>query len=101
MIDWYFVGVHSLWIFGLAIVLAAFSWHDWQRRVLGRPLLEQLRLPSSQAPVSAGLLLVSIGLVMMKSATWWERTVWAALAVGFAWSAWTAWLASGGHGRDA
>jgi hypothetical protein len=100
MIDWYFIGVHSLWIFGLAIVLAAFSWHDWQRRALARPLRQQLYRPSAQLPLSGGCVLVIVGLAMMKDAGWWERGVCAALAVGLAWSAWKASLALRDHGGD-
>jgi len=36
MSDWWFVAVSALWILGLSIVLAAFSYHDWLRRGTGR-----------------------------------------------------------------
>ena len=100
MIDWYSVGVNSLEIFGLAIVLATFSWHDWQRRVLGRPVRQQLRLPTAQLPLRGGLLLVTASFVLMKYAKWWERAVWTALGIGLAWSIWIAWRALRGQGRD-
>ena len=33
MIDWFGVFYNALWIFGLAIVLAALSYADWRRRL--------------------------------------------------------------------
>lgn len=99
MIDWYFVTVHTFWILGLAIVLAAFSWHDWERRERGRPLQKQLRLPSFHVPLSGGLLLVAISFLLMESSRWWEHGVVGALGVSFLWSTWAAWRAAHGSGK--
>jgi hypothetical protein len=46
MIDWRFVFVSALWILGLSIVLAAFSYHDWLRRETGRRWREGRAQPS-------------------------------------------------------
>jgi hypothetical protein len=89
MIDWYFVLTHSLWIVGLSIALATFSYHDWLRRELNKPLRQQLREPSFRFPVNVGFLLVALGLTLLEGARWWERVLWFLLACSFGWSAWS------------
>ncbi len=90
MIDWYFVFTHSLWILGLSIALAAFSYHDWLRKELNRPLRQQLREPSFRLPSNVGFLLVGLGFMLLENSRWWERVTWFLLACSFGWSAWTA-----------
>lgn len=91
MIDWAFVGVHSLWILGLAIVLAAFSYHDWLRQERRVPLKQQLREPGWRLPFYSGLLLVALSFVLMRGSAWWERTLWLVLGASFGWDAALAW----------
>ena len=81
VIDWLFVAVHSLWILGLSISLAAFSYHNWLRQELGRTLRAQWREPAWRVPHFAGLLLVAISIVLMKPSSWWERVLWSILAI--------------------
>jgi hypothetical protein len=88
MIDWYFVFSNSLWIFGLSVVLAAFSYHHWLAGERGRRLRQQFREPGWILPFAAGMFLTSVGLGMLESARWWERIIWLALAVSFAWLGW-------------
>ena len=85
MIDWYLVFTSSLWIFGLSIVLAAFSYHHWLAGETRRRLREQFREPSWIMSFSAGMVLVGLGFGLAESAQWWERTIWLALAASFAW----------------
>jgi hypothetical protein len=89
MIDWYFVFTHSLWILGLSIALAACSYHDWLRKVLSRPLRQQLREPSFRFPLNIGFLLVAVAFTLLESSRWWARALWFLLACSFGWSAWT------------
>jgi hypothetical protein len=91
MIDWAFVAVHGLWILGLSIVLAAFSYHDWLRQERGVPLRVQLREPGWRLPLYSGLLLVASAFVLMRGRALWERALWAALGSSFAWDALAAW----------
>lgn len=86
MIDWLYVAVNCLWILGLATVVAAFSFHNWQRQVLKRPLGVQLRERSWQVSLGAGLSLVGLSLaVMPRSERWYVRLVALSFAVGCAW----------------
>lgn len=90
MIDWYFVFTHSLWILGLSIALAAFSYHDWLRKELNRPLRQQVREPSFRFPLNVGFLLVAVAFMLLESSRWWERALWFLLGCSFGWSTWTA-----------
>lgn len=94
MIDWYGVFRNALWILGLAVVLAAFSYSDWQRSGQNpKPSLRQaMTAPAFQAAFGLGMALFCIGLAL-SSRRWWEIAAWAALALLFAWQAIGAWLA--------
>jgi len=86
MIDWTGVFRNALWIFGLAVALAAFSYTDWQRaRQTPRLSLRQaLGQPGFQAAFSLGLGLFCAGLAL-SSQRWWETAAWAMLSLLFAW----------------
>ena len=84
MIDWYLVATSSLWILGLSIVLAAFSYHHWLAGEKGRRLREQFREPSWKIPFSSGMMLTCLGFGLGENTRWWERAVWFALLVSFA-----------------
>jgi hypothetical protein len=95
VIDWPDVFVHSLWILGAALVLAAFSYSDWMRRERGRPLREQWRRqPQWRALTGAGLVLIAASFVMMRGAAWWERLLWTALGAVWVREAVRAWRGS-------
>jgi hypothetical protein len=90
LIDWRLVGFSALWITGLSVVLAAFSFADYaasQRRLRTRVVLGW---PGHLIAINAGLLLFCLGLVGSARA-WWEQILWAALAVTFGYQAWVAW----------
>lgn len=83
-IDWFGVFSNALWIVGLAVALAAVSYADWRRRLRHprQTLRQALGRPAFQAAWSLGLLLVCVGLALT-SEPWWQRLLWAALAVAF------------------
>jgi hypothetical protein len=99
MIDWWLVSVSALWILGLSIVLAAFSYHDWLRQETGRSWKELRSSPSWQLPFSAGLLLFCLGMGFGRTVSWWERALWGLLSCSFAWQAATAALELGRRSR--
>ena len=78
---------HALWILGLAIILAAFSYSDWRAARQGLKLRQVLNLPSFQIPLSLGLMFVSLALVFLGK-TWWERLIWLAFVGIFAFQLW-------------
>ena len=87
MIDWFAVLHNALWIFGLAIVLAALSYADWRRRLVVPPVSfrQALAEPGFQAAVSLGFTLFCAGLAL-GSAVWWQIAAWVALGLFFAWN---------------
>ena len=90
LIDWRLVGFSALWITGLSLILAAFSFGDYiasQRRLRTRDVL---RWPGYQAAINSGLVLFCVGLIG-SAHTWWEQLLWAVLAVAFGYQAWGAW----------
>ena len=81
MIDWPWVGSNTLWILGLALLLATGSYHSYrasQRRAPARPGSAQLNTGLS---FRLGLLLVCLGLCAT-SGHWLERGLWAVISLG-------------------
>ena len=75
MIDWYSLLVNSFWILGLAIILAAGSYHHWLAGEHKRSLRAQFSRPSFQLPAWAGFCLVCLGLAGTSSRIW-ETIIW-------------------------
>lgn len=80
VIDWYSVFINLFWIMGLAILLAAFSYHSWLARVAERPLKVQLNQPAFQAAFWLSFLLIAIGLAGTSQRAW-EIAVWTIFAL--------------------
>lgn len=64
MINWFSVVANGVWLVGLALILAAFSYHQWLAGQLGQPVGRALSNPSFQRWAMIGLLLVGIGLAL-------------------------------------
>jgi type IV secretory pathway VirB2 component (pilin) len=75
VIDWYDVIVNSFWILGLAIILAAVSYHHWLAGEANRSLRAQLESPAFQLPAWIGFCLICIGLAG-GSGRVWETIIW-------------------------
>ncbi len=76
MIDWWGVAGNGLWILGLSLLLATFSYRSWARS-------EATRVPPpAEAGASAfynlGLVLFALGMLATSDA-WWERAGWGAV----------------------
>jgi hypothetical protein len=84
MIDWVNVALNALWIFGLAIILAAFSYHHWLAAETSSRLRDVLSSRSWQIPFATGMLLACIGFGYGIADRRWERALWTALALAFA-----------------
>lgn len=70
MIDWLAVVAHGFWIAGLALILAALSYHHWLAGQDGHSLRQELAGLSFQKWLMAGLLLVGIGLSGVSRQPW-------------------------------
>lgn len=84
LIDWAGVARNALWILGLSVALAAWSYASWQAGVRRIGLRKALGRASFQASFNLGLLLFSIGLAW-SAVRAWERIAWIALALAFTW----------------
>ena len=90
LIDWRWVAFSALWLTGLAVLLATFSFADYlaaQRHVRARLVLGW---PGSLTAIYAGFLLFCVGLFGTAPAGW-QQALWALLAAAFAYLTWAAW----------
>lgn len=84
MLEWTSLIANCLWLVGLAILLAGFSYHYWLAQRDSRLVRRQLQQPDFRRLAWLGLVLVAIGLAATSRALW-EAAVWslaAALALG-------------------
>lgn len=84
MINWLQVLFNLLWLLGLAIILAAFSYADWLAHARGVRMLQLLKASIFQAPLSIGASLLSLGLFFL-SRGWLARSLSAALVILLTW----------------
>ncbi|MEM7113140.1 MAG: hypothetical protein AAF614_11960 [Chloroflexota bacterium] len=75
MINWASVIFNSFWIVGLAILLAAFSYHNWQATADNQPLGTLLKQRPFQLSFWLSCILIGIGLIGTSN-PWWELIVW-------------------------
>ncbi len=80
MIDVWSVLTNSLWILGLAILLAVLSWAHWGASLEGVRFRTALGRPEARRVVDLGLVLFCAGLAA-SNRTWWERILWGLLGV--------------------
>jgi hypothetical protein len=83
MIDIWGVAANSLWILGLAVLLATLSWSHWTASVEKVRFRLVLSRPGIQRALDLGLFLFCAGLAATGRA-WWERILWGLLAAVFA-----------------
>ena len=82
LIDWPALARNALWILGLSIVLAAWSYVSWlaaQRKVR---TWRATGWPAFEVPAAAGLMLFAVSLAWGATRTW-ERLLWIVLALAF------------------
>jgi len=82
MIDWWGVFRNTLWIVGLSIGLAAWSYAAWWAHAHHFRLRQALRMPLFIIPFSMGMALFSLGLALC-GRKWWEVSVWGVLSILF------------------
>jgi len=75
VIDWYAVFINAFWILGLAILLAAFSYHYWEAQQTQTRLREQLNKPAFNKNLWLSFILITIGLAGTSNKVW-ETIIW-------------------------
>lgn len=81
MIDVWGVFANSLWIFGLAVLLAVWSYASYEAsrtKMKIRAILDQL---GYALVLDAGLLLFLLGMVTTED-RWWARALWIVISAG-------------------
>src|SRR5258708_7647924 len=76
---------NGLWILGLSNLLTAFSYHDWLAKTTGRRRRELWPLRSWRLPSAFGMLLTCAGWGLAQADRGWQKTLWCALSLWFAW----------------
>jgi len=83
--------ISSIWIIGLAVLLAGLGICEWiassRQHSLRRVLAET---PALQLGLAGGLALTSLGAGVLCT-HWWERVLWGALAVLAVGDGWRSW----------
>ncbi len=82
MIDWVGIAKNSLWIIGLATILASLNWASWLAASRGTRLRATIATPSVQAWLNLGLTLFSAGLFFSARPAL-ERVLWAVFVLCF------------------
>jgi hypothetical protein len=75
MIDWYALVLNTFWIIGLALLLAAISYHYWLAPLEGRSLRQQLDQPAFLQHFWISFSFISIGLAGTSQRVW-EMILW-------------------------
>ena len=83
MIDWWAVATTGLWILGMSILLAAFSYHDWLARETGRRRRDLFNEFSFRLPCTCGIFLACVGWGLGQAGRWWERAFFFLIAASF------------------
>lgn len=76
MIDVWSIARNSLWILGLALLLATFSYADWKAQQQGCKRSHVTDEPAFCFSINIGLALFGLGL-LATSDSWWEMAAWA------------------------
>jgi len=84
LIDWKYVSLQALWLLGLSVVVASFSYHHWLARTTNRRLRDQLKASSWGIASSFGLMLFCLSFTI-KSEGVLESMLWALLFLGYLW----------------
>jgi hypothetical protein len=85
ILDFAYIGAHFLWIFGLSLILAAFSYLSWLGREMRRPFSALFSESSWNVALNVGLSLMVLSItVMPRSERWFIRLVALIAALIFA-----------------
>jgi peptidoglycan/LPS O-acetylase OafA/YrhL len=85
ILDWAYMGAHFLWIFGLSLIVAVFSYHRWRALEMQRPTSAIFGERSWNVADNIGLALMPLAItVMPRSERWFVRLFALIISAGFA-----------------
>ena len=99
MIDWLNLAYHTVWILGLALLLATFSLAHWLAGQRGPSLEAVLAEPNFRLVIALGFALFGLGLGLMVE-PWWYKICWLGIVVASIWLGQTAWRARSGKPKQ-
>jgi hypothetical protein len=82
MIDFAQVAANALWVLGLALLLAVWSYARYEAHLEGVKTREMLGRLSYSLWINGGLLLFVVGMALTED-RWWARGLWILVGVGF------------------
>jgi hypothetical protein len=82
MIDWWGLFANTLWVVGLAAILAAFSLANYRARTEQVPVRQRLQGFGFQIPFCSGMILFGFGL-LFSGQDWWEKAIGGLVALAF------------------
>ncbi len=82
--DWSYLARNALWVLGLSLILATWSYARAWAPEHGLTTRAALSRWPCGAALAAGMILFCAGLAW-GAAQWWERVLWCALALAFVW----------------
>lgn len=82
MIDWFGVAANTLWILGLALGLATFSYASWQASIYHEKTLERIKRPQILLSFNVAALLFCSGLAATSDSIL-EIVLWSLLGILF------------------
>lgn len=82
MIDWLNVAFNALWVLGCVVALSALGYASWEASLYNEKFTARLKRRPIQAALDLAGLLFCLGLAALSDA-WWEKALWAILALAF------------------
>lgn len=80
MFDIWHIAAHTLWIFGLAVLLAAWSFGYYESQQTGEPVLSYLVKPNYDLAITLGFVLFFAGLAGADGRLF-AKIIWAILGI--------------------
>jgi hypothetical protein len=87
MVHWQEIAVNSLWVFGLAMLLAVLSYENWFRSQTVDHPSQASRSGNVERFFYPALGLISLSLLLLAT-VWWEQLIW---LIFMGWSVVSAW----------
>ncbi len=80
MFDFWQIAAHALWIFGLAVLLAVWSFGYYEAQQTGEPVLTYLSKPNYDLAIAIGLVMFFAGLTGADGRIW-AKIIWGLLGI--------------------
>jgi putative inorganic carbon (HCO3(-)) transporter len=90
LINWISLFINSLWLAGLALILAGCNYNSYFLKQKGLKISSNWRMLWYSLPVQVGVLLVCGGM-LFNSASWLESILWGLLGLICTWEWWKKW----------